>query len=57
MKKWVENITLFLWVFLFNYLFDVFFGMARNIYYLLIGGTLIIGGVLFILHLFEKNIK
>lgn len=56
MKEWIKYTAAFLWVFLFIYLVNLF-KIPKNIYYLLIGGTLILGGLFFIFYLFEKSNK
>ena len=51
----MKYFVVFLWLVLFSYLFDILFGTAYNIYYLLIGIPLTIAGVFLILYLFKGN--
>lgn len=54
MKTFLKYSVIFIYAVLFQYTLD-FFGIPKNIYYILIGFPLLLGGALFILHLFEEN--
>ena len=54
MKTFLKYSVLFIYAVLFQYTADIL-GVPKNIYYLLIGFPLLLGGALLILHLFERN--
>lgn len=54
MKAFLTFTFIFIYMFLFSYLGSVF-EVPKNIYYILIGFPLFLGGVLFIHYLFERN--
>jgi len=53
-KRWGKYSALIIWMFLFSYLSNVL-GVPKNIYYLLIGIPLSLGGVFLIFYFFERN--
>lgn len=54
MKACLKFTFIFIYMFLFSYLGSVF-EVPKNIYYLLIGFPLFLGGALFIHYLFARN--
>jgi hypothetical protein len=54
MNRWGKYVAIAIWMFLFSYLGDVF-EIPKNIYYILIGFPLLLGGGLLIFYLFEKG--
>jgi hypothetical protein len=56
-KSRLKYIFAFLWFVLVSVFFDTFFGMAHNIYYLIICGPITFVGITLIFYLFEKNDK
>lgn len=54
MKLWMKRTLIIIWMFLFFYLRSVF-DVPENIYYILIGFPLLLGGIFFIGYLFERE--